>query len=123
MQPGDVITLSISPSLQYARFGFLKPSASLTRVLGPVPEDTIADMEKDLRIHAIRALSLEISLLSELGQVVDQEGTEGLVNYCESNKQGKPYVPKVQGESLPASEPIPATQTKAAPIRRRAAPA
>ena len=114
MKPGDLITLSISPTFQYADFRYLKPSASITRALGESPEESLAEMESDLRKLVMRSLSLEISVLADLDSALREGGTDGVVDYCTNQQEGKPHGSEIQSASIARTE----TSTK--PVRRRA---
>jgi hypothetical protein len=109
--PGDSVTISVSPSIELAKYQFLKPHVSLTRVIGEDPQQTIADMEKEVRQLALKAAAVELSLDDELISALRAGDLHNYIKGAIENEQiTEKHTQQLQDTGVPARDATKATR-------------
>jgi len=106
LRPGDVISLSIHPSIELSKYTFLKPSATITRKVEATddPAIIIAEIEADLRKSVARAALVELGVLSDFTDALTNGGVEGLVEYLNKELSNEPARCTVEARSQARAE-------------------
>lgn len=79
LKPGDIVTLTINPTVCIAPYTFLKPGASLTRALGDDTVSSLKEMEEDVRALSLQAAAAELDIATSLKNAVDAGTLEAYV--------------------------------------------
>jgi len=84
LQPGDRVTLTLSPTIQLSRFISLKPFVSIQRVMSDDPEADLAALEATIREQYKRAVVREVEMMSATTEAVGKDADlDTLVEWCE----------------------------------------
>lgn len=93
MKKGDRVTLESHPAIRLSKYEYVKPGASLTRVLGDDPDADVATMRVDLRRMLMESLSVELAVLRRTAKAIDgkttDEGMKALRALCEKELGGE----------------------------------
>lgn len=92
LKPGDSVSISVSPTIQLREYQFLKPSATVRRVLSDDVDGDLAEMAVEVRRLAVRAATIELGLINELLDVVEEGDMDTLAAYLAENADGKAQV-------------------------------
>jgi hypothetical protein len=119
LKKGDVLTLSIAPTISLGDYTFLKPHASIERKITEAPEATVSDMRVELRKRLFDALKVEIMALSDISTALGgTHDIDGLLERCEKeignaeadtvaevDAEEEPEVVKPAGKGKPKGKP------------------
>jgi len=75
LRTGDTIRLSVNPTISIADFKNLKPSASISRVIGDDVEGDLAEVREELQSAIYEAIAMELGVLNEMAQIIDSATT------------------------------------------------
>lgn len=122
LQEGDSVSLSVGLPLKIADFEYLKPHASITRVLSDDVAGDLDLMSDALREAVYRSVLDCIYLTNELVEVLDENGgdLEALAAYC-AEKVGKPNDYQIQvgsGQTTSKKGPVKKTPFKKGPKKK-----
>jgi hypothetical protein len=79
---GDTVTLGASPAINLGNYNSLKPSASITRVLGDNPEAEIKEMESTLQESLVKATLAEAGFCTDVAECLELGGLDAIQQYC-----------------------------------------
>lgn len=79
LRPGDIVSLSIRPSIPLARYNILKPSATLTRTLGDAPDEDVRDMRIELRRLFLAAVHDDLTMQGDLTELIRSDGSTAAI--------------------------------------------
>tara|TARA_R100001086_G_scaffold192515_2_gene109737 strand:- start:1891 stop:2277 length:387 start_codon:yes stop_codon:yes gene_type:complete len=74
LRPGDTVSIEIAPTLQVAKFTFIKASARVSRTLGDDVESDLAKLQADVREVYARTVATELGVMNELSEALGEDG-------------------------------------------------
>lgn len=101
LKTSDTITVRRQTAIWLTQYDAIKPSVTLTRVLGDDPEADRADMDRTLYVELRRAVLMELEDRSELDDALERNVTT-LIKHCERVIEDGP-----QGQSASEGEDFP----------------
>jgi hypothetical protein len=81
-QEGDRLSLSASITVPVGNYQSIKPSATITRVIGRNPQEDLDEMSGLLRVAMLKSAIVEVEGLDALIEAVSEDGLDGLLGYC-----------------------------------------
>lgn len=82
VKSGDVVTVSVGPTINLSNYESLKPHASITRELGEDPEADLASMQAVLAAVFHHTLLTEVGLMTGARDALDRDYLSGLAQHC-----------------------------------------
>jgi hypothetical protein len=83
LHPGDELTLTASITLSVGSYQSIRPSASITRVIGDDPLLDIEDISETLRLELHRAVVIEVTAMERMVDAIETGGMDGLITHCQ----------------------------------------
>lgn len=88
-RPGDSVSLSIAPTIELAKFTFLKATATITRTMGSDPEADLQDMRTELSRLYGEAVGVELGIFNEVVEIIEGGGdTDDLRQWAVEKARG-----------------------------------
>ena len=82
LKPGDIVRLTLSPTVKIAEYQYLKPSVTLERVIGDDTVSSLEEMNRDLRALAAQAVLNELNITNDLYDALGDKDIKSLQDYC-----------------------------------------
>lgn len=105
LRPGDEVSLTASPTIALGEFQFLKPGATVKRVLSDDVEGDLEQIQQDLRHVLDRSCLVELHALNDYVEALNEGSVEALADYCLKEighgNQGQP----VESEDAESTRP------------------